>query len=66
MSDWKGLSVFILVIDTQTGEEIGKEDVLLDTDTMADLFEQYPPQRYCIAVLATELKDKRFVNGRPL
>lgn len=42
MGDWKGLEVNIIAF--RCGEEFKSWLEVLDTDTMADVFEKYQPQ----------------------
>lgn len=43
MADWKGTKVCIDIYDAGGDVFIHKQDVYLDTDTMADLYDKYPP-----------------------
>lgn len=49
MTDWKGQLVLIEVSD-DTGREPASLERHLDTDTMADIFEDFPPSDFRITI----------------
>lgn len=58
MSDWKGTEVDIIAFrgdGTGLSEEVQTVGVLLDTDTMADYFERFPPENGWVLVVGRDL-----------
>jgi len=45
MSDWKGTFVTIMIDNVYKNIEPFEIDRYLDTDTMADIFDEYPPEK---------------------
>jgi len=56
MSDWKGAAVLVYVYK-EWSDEVVTEVLLLDTDTMNNLFEKYSPLEYTFEIAPAELVE---------
>jgi hypothetical protein len=59
MSHWKGKRVQIVVVDLESKEEVIVDfEKFLDTDTMADVFDEFDPLKFGFIITPFETDEE--------